>query len=207
MNTRLQVEHPVTELVTGVDLVRAQIAVAAGEPVPWRQEQLTQRGHAIECRVYAEDPVSFLPQAGRILLYREPVAPGIRIDAGVAEGAEVPVFYDPLLAKLIAYGETRDVAIERARAALADYAILGLSTNVAFLRRVLDHRRFRSGAIDIGFVDAEHEVLTRHDSLGARAAALAAAVVHEASGPETPTLPLQQASAPDPWTSLSGWRN
>jgi acetyl-CoA carboxylase biotin carboxylase subunit len=207
MNTRLQVEHPVTELVAGVDLVRAQITVAAGEPLPWRQEQLTQRGHAIECRVYAEDPVSFLPQAGRILLYREPVAPGIRIDAGVGEGTEVPVFYDPLLAKLVAYGETRDVAIARARAALADYAILGLTTNVAFLRRVLDHRRFRSGMIDIGFVGAEQEDLTRHDSPGARAAALAAAVVHEASGSETPTLTLQQASAPDPWTSLPGWRN
>src|SRR5208282_5357576 len=115
MNTRLQVEHPVTECVTGVDLVRAQILVASGEPLPWTQEMLSQRGHAIECRIYAEDPAQgFLPQAGRVLCYREPRMPGVRIDAGVTEGSEVPVYYDPMLAKLIASGETREAARERA---------------------------------------------------------------------------------------------
>ena len=102
MNTRLQVEHPVTELVTGVDLVQAQLRVAGGEPLPWTQGALSQRGHAIECRVYAEDPrQGFLPQAGRLLLYREPQGPGIRVDSGVVEGGEIPVHYDPMIAKLI----------------------------------------------------------------------------------------------------------
>ncbi len=110
MNTRLQVEHPITECVVGVDLVRAQILVAAGEPLPWRQEDLAQRGHAIECRICAEDPAQgFLPQAGRLVVYRQPVRPGIRIDSGVEEGGEVPVYYDSLMAKLIAYSrDARD---------------------------------------------------------------------------------------------------
>ena len=115
MNTRLQVEHPVTEMVTGVDLVHAQLRVASGEPLPWSQESLSQRGHAIECRIYAEDPAQgFLPQAGRLLLYREPQGPGIRVDSGVVEGGEIPVHYDPMLAKLIVSGETREVARRRA---------------------------------------------------------------------------------------------
>ena len=122
MNTRLQVEHPVTECVVGVDLVQAQLAVAGGAPLPWRQEELTQRGHAIECRVYAEDPArGFLPQAGPLLRYREPSGPGIRVDAGVVEGGEVSVYYDPLLAKLIVWGATRAEAIARTREALARY--------------------------------------------------------------------------------------
>ncbi len=155
MNTRLQVEHPVTEAVTGVDLVRAQIAVAEGRPLPWRQDDLTQRGHAIECRIYAEDPASgFLPQAGPLLLYREPRGPGIRIDAGVTEGGEVSVNYDPLLAKLIVSAETRDRAIDRALAALRQYPILGIHTNVPFLTRLIDHPEFRAGRVHTGFLDA-----------------------------------------------------
>ena len=115
VNARLQVEHPVTEMVAGVDLVRAQILVAAGEPLPWTQAQLGQRGHAIEARVYAEDPArGYLPQAGRVALYREPSMPGVRVDAGVTEGSDVSVHYDPLLAKLIAWGETREAARRRA---------------------------------------------------------------------------------------------
>ena len=111
INTRLQVEHPITECVVGVDLVQAQLAVAAGEPLPWRQEDLAQRGHAIECRIYAEDPArGFLPQAGPLLRYREPSGPGVRVDSGVVEGGAVSVYYDPLLAKLIVWGETRGEA-------------------------------------------------------------------------------------------------
>src|SRR4029453_17769117 len=119
MNTRLQVEHGVTEAVTGVDLVRAQLLIAMGERLPWQQKDLTQRGHAIECRVYAQDPSSgFLPQAGKLRLYGEPSAPGIRIDSGVEEGAEVPVQYDPMLAKVIANGESRAMAAGAAAAHL-----------------------------------------------------------------------------------------
>src|SRR5207247_1999100 len=119
MNTRLQVEHPVTEQVTGVDLVRAQLLVASGEPLPWTQEAIRQRGHAIEARVYAEDSArDFLPQAGPLLLYREPRIPGVRIDAGVAEGGDVSIYYDPLIAKVIATAETRELTIAKLVSAL-----------------------------------------------------------------------------------------
>ncbi len=147
MNTRLQVEHPVTETVTGVDLVRAQFIVASGGRLPWTQAQLSQRGHAVECRIYAEDPdEDFLPQAGPLLVYREPSGPGVRIDSGVTEGDRVGVNYDPLLAKLIAYGESRDVAIARALSALRSYPLLGIRTNVAFLIRLLEHPGVRNRA-------------------------------------------------------------
>src|SRR5206468_4341867 len=127
MNTRLQVEHPVTELVTGRDLVRAQLLVADGEPLPWTQNDIAQRGHAIEARVYAEDPAQgFLPQAGRIARYVEPQRPGVRVDAGIVEGDEVSVHYDPMIAKVIAAAETRDLAIRRLAAALHECTIRGL---------------------------------------------------------------------------------
>jgi 3-methylcrotonyl-CoA carboxylase alpha subunit len=154
MNTRLQVEHGVTELVTGVDLVHAQLDVAGGERLPWRQEVLAQRGHAIEARVYAEDPsAGFLPQAGRLLLYREPRMPGVRVDSGVGEGDEIGVHYDPLIAKVIAAAESRELAIARLLAALRDFPVLGVRTNIPFLLRVLDHADFRAARIDTGFLD------------------------------------------------------
>ena len=160
MNTRLQVEHPVTEQVTGVDLVRAQLVVASGEPLPWAQSALTQRGHAIEARVYAEDPSQgFMPQAGRLLLYREPRLPGVRIDSGVVEGGEVSVHYDPMLAKVIATGETRERATARLIAALRDYPILGIRTNIPLLLRILEHPRFQAGDIDTGFLDGDGAAL------------------------------------------------
>ncbi|MGE3955211.1 MAG: acetyl/propionyl/methylcrotonyl-CoA carboxylase subunit alpha [Vicinamibacterales bacterium] len=156
MNTRLQVEHPVTEQVAGVDLVRAQLLVASGHPLPWRQEQLAQRGHAIEARIYAEDPSQgFIPQAGRLLLYREPQMPGIRVDAGVREGDEVPVHYDPLLAKVIATAETRDLAIARLTAALRAFPILGIRTNITFAIAILESDAFRTGAVHTGYLDRE----------------------------------------------------
>ena len=164
MNTRLQVEHPVTEGVTGVDLVRAQIAVASGQPLPWSQADLTQRGHAIEVRIYAEDPArDDLPQAGPLLLYREPVMPGVRVDAGVAEGGEITVHYDPMIAKLIVSAETREAARQRALAALRSYPILGIRTNVPFLIALLEHPRFVSGQLDTHFL--EHEGATLRASL------------------------------------------
>jgi acetyl-CoA carboxylase biotin carboxylase subunit len=156
MNTRLQVEHPVTEETTGLDLVRAQLLVAAGEPLPWADDVIRQRGHAIEARVYAEDPSNhFLPQAGRLLLYREPRLPGVRIDSGVREGDEVPIHYDPIIAKVIAAAETRALACARLSAALRAFPVLGVRTNVPFLVRILDHPRFREGKIDTEFLDRE----------------------------------------------------
>jgi len=164
MNTRLQVEHPVTEQVTGCDLVRAQLLVASGDPLPWDQTAIVQRGHAIEARVYAEDPEhGFLPQAGTLLLYREPHLPGVRVDSGVVEGGSVPVFYDPLVAKVIASAETRALARARLVAALRQYPILGVRTNVSFLLRILEHPRFVSGDVDTAFLDREVAALAAED--------------------------------------------
>ncbi|HUR34889.1 MAG TPA: biotin carboxylase N-terminal domain-containing protein [Vicinamibacterales bacterium] len=161
MNTRLQVEHPVTEQVAGVDLVHAQLLVASGLPLPWDQGALTQRGHAIEARVYAEDPTQgFIPQAGRLLLYREPVRPGIRIDSGFREGDTIPVHYDPLIAKVIATAESRALAIRRLATALREFPILGIRTNVPFLIRVLESSAFENGRIHTRFLDEEGASLT-----------------------------------------------
>jgi acetyl-CoA carboxylase biotin carboxylase subunit len=182
MNTRLQVEHAVTELTAGVDLVRAQLLVAAGERLPWRQEAIVPRGHAIEARVYAEDPAQgFIPQAGRITSYREPKGPGLRIDSGIAEGSDVPVHYDPLLAKVIAWAETRDLAIARLSAALDQFVIEGIRTNIPFVRQVLDHPSFRAGDVDTGFLDRE-------------GASLVASGFSRTSTPSTPS------SWWDPWS-------
>jgi acetyl/propionyl-CoA carboxylase alpha subunit len=197
------VEHPVTELVTGTDLVRAQLTVAMGGALPWQQADLAQRGHAIECRVYAEDPAQgFVPQAGRLRLYREPSGPGIRIDSGVEEGADVPVQYDPMLAKLIAQGETRGAAIDRAVAALRAFPILGVRTNVAFLIAVLSHPAFRAGHVHTGFVD-EHLASLLETPPPSPAALAAAAFIRSAPSAGAPSDPAR--TVPDPWSTLTGW--
>jgi len=202
MNTRLQVEHPVTEQVTGLDLVRAQLLVAAGEPLPWRQSDVSQRGHAIEARVYAEDPAhGFLPQAGPLLLYREPRRPGVRIDSGVREGGAVSVYYDALVAKVIAAAETRDLAIRRLVAALRDFPILGVRTNVPYLLAILEHPQFASGTMDTGFLDREGTALVESEREmpdEVRKAALA----HQAMGQGQPSLMSgrEARGAWDPWS-------
>jgi acetyl/propionyl-CoA carboxylase alpha subunit len=202
MNTRLQVEHPVTEAVTGVDLVRAQLLVAAGMPLPWAQEDLRQRGHAIECRVYAEDPSQgFLPQAGTVSLYRPPVRPGVRIDAGIEEGSEVSVHYDPLMAKVIAWAESRTLAMDRMCAALREFGLLGLATNIPFLLRVLQSPAFAEGRLHTSFLDGEGASLG--ERLPLPLAAFAAAAVHAAPAPVA-TGPSRRV--PDPWGTLDGWR-
>jgi 3-methylcrotonyl-CoA carboxylase alpha subunit len=146
MNARLQVEHPVTEAVTGIDLVRAQLAIAAGRPLPWRQDEIVQRGHAIECRLYAEDPErGDIPTTGRLARFHPPVGPGLRHDVGYGDGDDVPPFYDTMLGKLIAAGPDRDTAIRRARAALDAYAIVGLPTNRRLLATILEHPAFVAG--------------------------------------------------------------
>jgi 3-methylcrotonyl-CoA carboxylase alpha subunit len=161
MNTRLQVEHPVTEQVTGLDLVHAQLLVAAGEPLPWTQREISQRGHAIEARVYAEDPSQgFLPQAGRLSAYREPRMPGVRVDSGVDARVEISVYYDPMIAKVIATAESRELAIDRLVAALRAFQIRGVRTNIPFLIRILNLVAFRSGTIDTAFLDRDGERLT-----------------------------------------------
>ena len=208
MNTRLQVEHPVTEAVPGCDLVRGQLAVAAGERLPWTQEAIAQRGHAIECRVYAEAPeTDFLPQAGPLALYREPAGPGIRVDSGVVEGDEIGVNYDPLIAKVIAHAETRDAALTRARTALECFPILGIRTNVPFLSRLLRDSRVQSGRIDTSFVDRHHQELVVESPATPEAVAAAALVGRDALAGRNGRSSMADTdeTAFDPWTTLRGW--
>jgi acetyl-CoA carboxylase, biotin carboxylase subunit len=156
MNTRIQVEHPITEAVTGVDLVKAQIEVAAGRPLPLRQQDVVQRGWAIECRIYAEDPENnFLPAPGVVEVLRVPSGIGVRDDSGIAQGYEVTTHYDPMLSKLVAWGANRDEAIGRMLRALHEYTVVGPGTNIAFHRWALRHPAFRSGDFDTGFIGRE----------------------------------------------------
>jgi acetyl-CoA carboxylase biotin carboxylase subunit len=177
MNTRLQVEHPVTELITGLDLVHLQIRIAAGEKLPFTQDDVSIRGHAIECRIYAEDPDNnYFPSPGKISLLQEPAGPGIRVDTGMDEGWNVPIDYDPLLAKLVGYGSDRNQAIARLARALDEYFVGGIKTNISLFRRILRDADFRSAKLDTGFLD---RLLKRtekqpEDSRRAEAAAIAA---------------------------------
>jgi acetyl-CoA carboxylase biotin carboxylase subunit len=154
MNSRLQVEHPVTEMVTGIDLVKEQIRIAAGEPLRLRQEDLRIQGHAIECRIYAEDPFqNFIPSPGVIRGLREPGGPGVRVESGVYQGYEVPVFYDPLISKIVAWGRDRTEAVERMRRALAETVVKGIKTTVPFHRWVMGDPAYMRGQIDTSFID------------------------------------------------------
>ncbi|MBM3169069.1 MAG: acetyl-CoA carboxylase biotin carboxylase subunit [Bacteroidetes bacterium] len=154
MNTRLQVEHPVTEMITGKDLVREQLWIAEGKPLSFTQEDLHLHGHAIEIRVYAEDPKNnFLPDIGKLHTYQRPQGPGIRVDDGFEEGMEIPIYYDPMIAKLIAHGATRQEAIDRMIRAIDDYRITGIQTTLDFCRFALTHQAFQSGNFDTKFVE------------------------------------------------------
>lgn len=153
MNTRLQVEHPVTELVTGIDLVREQINVAGGSPLSFQQDDVRWHGHAIECRIYAEDPDNnFLPSPGKIPVINVPAGPGIRDDSGVESGAEVSIYYDPMISKLAAWGRTREEAVDRLRRALDEYHVSGIRTTLPFFRKVIRDREFIEGRLDTGFI-------------------------------------------------------
>nr|WP_317169115.1 hypothetical protein [Mucilaginibacter humi] len=153
MNTRLQVEHPVTELITGIDLVKEQIKIARGEAISFKQEDLEINGHAVELRVYAEDPANnFLPDIGTLQTYVTPKGPGIRVDDGFEQGMEIPIYYDPMIAKLIAYGKDRTEAIERMIRAIDEYQITGITTTLGFGRFVMQHEAFTSGNFDTHFV-------------------------------------------------------
>jgi len=180
MNTRLQVEHPVTELITGLDLVHLQIRIAAGERLPFSQSEVTIRGHAIECRVYAEDPDNnYFPSPGKITLLLQPSGPGIRRDSGMYEGWTVPMDYDPLLAKLIGYGTDRDQTISRLTRALSEYFVGGIKTNIPLFRRILRDPEFRAGKLDTGFLD---RMLKRKPAREGQGAANAAEVAAIAAG-------------------------
>ncbi len=153
MNTRLQVEHPVTEMITGIDLVEQQIRIARGEELPFKQQELSFKGHAIELRVYAEDPFdNFMPSIGKLKTYRPPTGKGIRVDDGYREGMDIPIYYDPMISKLIAYGRDRREAIERLLEAIAAYDIAGVATTLPFGKFVMEHEAFASGKFDTQFV-------------------------------------------------------
>ncbi|MGW0864497.1 ATP-binding protein [Streptomyces sp. NPDC002611] len=199
MNTRLQVEHPVTELITGLDLVEWQLRVAAGEPLGFAQEDVTLTGHAVEARICAEDPArGFLPSGGTVLRLREPQGDGIRTDSGLTEGTEVGSLYDPMLSKVIAYGPDRATALRKLRSALAETVTLGVQTNAGFLRRLLAHPAVIAGDLDTGLVEREVEGLIPTD-VPEEVYEAAAAVRLEALTPEP-------GGWTDPFSVPSGWR-
>jgi acetyl-CoA carboxylase biotin carboxylase subunit len=208
MNTRLQVEHPVTELVTGYDLVREQIRVADGEPLSFRQEDVQWHGHAIECRVYAEDPENnFLPSPGTISFLRVPAGPGIRDDGGVYGGAEVSIYYDPLISKLAAWGRDRTEAIDRLRRALDEYQVTGIKTTLPFFREIVRDAEFQAGRLDTGFIARFNErreqtepnpQATNEDTVARDIAVIATALAQPGSG-----IPSSTADHP---ARSSKWR-
>ncbi|PSR11158.1 MAG: biotin carboxylase, partial [Bacteroidetes bacterium] len=158
MNTRLQVEHPITELISGVDLVEMQIRIARGEALPFTQDDLQIKGHALELRVYAEDPLdNFMPSVGRLERYRPPTGEGIRVDDGFTEGMDIPIYYDPMLAKLVTYGENREAAIRKMITAIEAFEVEGVATTLPFGKFVCQHEAFRSGKFDTNFVKLHYQ--------------------------------------------------
>jgi acetyl-CoA carboxylase biotin carboxylase subunit len=208
MNTRLQVEHPVTEMIYGLDLVSWQLDVAEGKPLPLSQAELDarRRGHAVECRVYAEDPVKFLPSPGKITHLRVPDGPYVRNDSGCYEGAEIPVHYDPMISKLVVWGENRAQAIARMRRALDEYQVRGIETNLAFHRRCFRQQQFIEGDYDTGFIGRNaQELHPRADDAELAAAIIAAALDGGAAAkPAQPKTNGVTHAAPS--TEISGWR-
>ncbi len=205
MNTRIQVEHPVTEFVTGVDLVIEQIRVAAGQPLGSHLKQLTQRGHAIECRIYAEDGENgFLPSTGKILFYSEPTGPGIRVDSGIRDGSEVSIDYDPIMAKLIVHAPSRDLAIAKMITALHHYKILGVKTSKRFMVDVLSHPEFVAGRTFTSFIE-KHMAIRQTEIAAFRHLAVAAATAESTVPSQTTAGGGRRAEAPTPWQTIGSW--
>ena len=222
VNTRLQVEHPVTEMTVHQDLVRLQVMVAAGLPLPFTQAELAQDGHAIEVRIYAEDPArNFMPGIGTLAFYRPPVGPFIRLDSGVREGSEVTVHYDPMLAKLIVWGKSREIALQKMSWALSRFAIVGVANNVAFLRAIIEHPQFISGKIHTHFLEEQHITVPEPMANGALppavliASALASQIAKRSVSSPGSRVKQGQAQHPDlaesvqhsPWVAGGAWRH
>jgi acetyl-CoA carboxylase biotin carboxylase subunit len=209
MNTRLQVEHPITELVTGVDIAAWQIRIAAGEPLPFSQDQIQQRGHALECRVYAEDPAqNFLPSIGEITRYERPSGPGVRVDDGIVTGTAVSPYYDPMLAKVITWGHTREEAIGKMIQALQQTVVLGVTTNISYLLTILQEPTFRSGHTTTNYLQ---EVLPNWQPEPMPEEAWLGAAVFEllqGGGKRGRTaVAAENGSVYDPWGETAVWRN
>ena len=209
MNARLQVEHPVTEAVSGLDMVEWQVRIANGEPLTLRQEDIKPRGHAIECRIYAEDPYQgFVPSTGTLLRWRPPSGPGLRLDSGVFEGQEVSIYYDPMLAKLVAWAPTRELSLRRMEVALSEFLVLGVATNIPLLRAVVRHPQFQKGEYDTGFLEWNPAVTSPAMSGESRvmARALAAWVSRQPAGPAAPAISGDGQTGANPWQSTGGRR-
>lgn len=206
VNTRLQVEHPVTEMCTGEDLVAWQLQIAAGEPLPKKQEDIRAAGHAIECRIYAEDPANgFLPSSGKILALEEPHMPGVRIDSGVREGSDVSVYYDPIISKVIAHAPTRERAITKMIRALEEYVLLGVATPIEILRDILSHEVFVRGDLSTHFLDDHMPSWEPSPPLPEQlAAALFAATKAPRAGAAYTENGAEQRQ-PSPWQTLGEW--
>lgn len=207
VNTRLQVEHPVTEMITGLDLVRRQIEIAAGLPLPFTQSDLVRRGHSIECRIYAEDPeADFMPAPGRILFAQYPEGPGVRFDHGIYSGFEVPVHYDPILGKLVVWAEDRNMAIARMIRALRECVILGVRTQVEFLLDVLTSEAFKAGDNHTRFIE-DHFAAWKPDQ-NANCLAALGCVAYDMVAPKVGTSSVAQANQTgflSPWQTLGPW--
>ena len=205
VNARLQVEHPITEMTTGIDCVRQQLEIAAGNPLSFTQEDITHRGHAIECRIYAEDPeANFFPSPGGVTLYREPCGPGVRNDSGIYEGLEVPMEYDPILSKLIVTAQTREATRRRMLRALRTYVILGIRTTIPFLIDVLNSDEFVKGNTHTGFID--HHFENWSQSKADEDVARIAYVVEEIISHGKASAKVSEKGWPTPWETLGQWR-
>ncbi len=213
MNTRLQVEHPITELVAGIDLVQWQIRIAAGEKFPFTQSDFHQHGHAIECRVYAEDPANgFLPSTGKLLQFIEPRGPGIRVDSGFTVGSDVTHFYDPLLAKLIVHAENREAAIQRMQTALREFVVHGVVTNIDFMQSVLKHEDFAEGKVSTRWVEKTLEsnslLFDRQEQAPALQSLIAAALADVVFvGSKSQPAVSNETDPFSPWKQTGNYRN
>ncbi len=209
MNARLQVEHPVTEAVLGLDMVEWQVRIADGEPLTLQQEDIQPRGHAIECRIYAEDPYrDFVPSTGTLLRWQPPSGPGLRLDSGVVQGQEVSIYYDPMLAKLIAWAPRRDLSLRRMEVALSQFLVMGVVTNIPLLRAVVRHPQFQQGEYDTGFLEWNPAVTTPAVPGESRmmARTLAAWASHQPAAPASPAVGGDSRVNVSPWQSAGEQR-
>lgn len=206
MNTRLQVEHPVTEMVTGVDIVKEMIAIASGRKLRWKQEDIRPRGWAIECRVTAEDPFNhFMPSGGRVVTLTEPTGPGVRVESGIYEGFEVSLYYDPMIAKLIVWGETRPEAILRMRRALREYKIGGIKTSIPFHQQIMDSTRFMWGTFDTTFLEQRFALQSAEKPENKEIAALVAALLLHESERRAISVRQSADAGTSIWKRASRW--